>query len=535
MKKSESARNKTILLFSFLFLAVLPSIRSYAQPAPPVFPARLDHGLGPSPRATALGDFDEDGDLDLAVLLEQTSQLRVYQGKGDGMFGFLPPSDLNPPLFSTPVPAGPMDIQAGEFGGPGNHLDLLVVSCFAGNISIFLGNGDGTFSLSEQVDTSDDCPKHAVLEDFDLDSNLDVAVAVNGSIPKNPNAKQGFVEIFPGDGTGHLNNSETFPAGNIPESLVATDFDGVPGPDLAVANLGDNTVTIFLNDGSGNLTFTRVSPPSGLPDFSTHRGPADIAAGDLNHDGRNDVATANVFDDSVSILFNNLGGLSEFDGPTRVSVGREPVGIEIANFNGDMLSGTVPLNDIVTANFRSRNVTFLLNNDSTPTPTFLRSDFKVGRNPAGLTLSNGTDTLDGDGAPDLVVANLMSDNISVLNQSLPGEVPDVVFAGDEVTISWGAAPRVPDAAGGGSYNVIRGILADLFDSDHDGVSETYGSCFISGVDPADRFVEDNTSMSPGDGFFYAVTAVSLIGEGTVGFATSTGQRLGLMGSPCPRP
>jgi len=494
-----------------------------AQPEPP---ARLDHALGHAPRGSALRDFDGDGVLDLAVVLEESSLLAVFKGHGNGTFGANPPGDLSP-IFFTTVPAGPMDVQVGQFNGATTPLDLVVVSCFASKVSLYAGNGDGTFILVDQVGTRDSCPKQAAVEDFDGDGHLDVAVAVNGSPPGNPNAIQGFVEIFPGDGTGTFGRSRQVSAGQIPEALVAADFNGDGLQDLAVANRGANTVTILLKDGAGTLNFARV-----VPDFSTGNAPVDIAAGDLNHDARPDVATANALSDSVSVLLNNLGGLSQFDGPFSIAVGRQPVAIGIANFNQDTLPNLAPLNDIVTANFQSDSITFLLNQDSTVVPNFMRVDFKVGRGPTSLTLSSGPATLDGDGKPDLVVANLLSDNFSVLDQSRPGEVSGLLFADDTITFNWNAAARVPDGSGSGGYHILRGLLSSLVDTNFDGVSETYGACLTSTIPAGTLATADPDVPAIGEGFFYIVIGFNSFGEGTAGFASSTGQRLGLNSSPC---
>src|SRR5215831_5768895 len=94
---------------------------------------------------------------------------------------------------------------------------------------------------------------------------------------------------------GHLGTPTVLPTGIRPSRLVAADFNGDHKVDLAVTNLGSNTVSIFL--GRGNGTFTHMG------NLAVGMGPVGIAVGDFNHDGKADLAVAN-----SGIAFDNNKG-----------------------------------------------------------------------------------------------------------------------------------------------------------------------------------------------------------------------------------
>src|SRR2546429_3027485 len=90
---------------------------------------------GQSPSYLALGDFNGDGKLDVAV--SNTNSLTILLGNGDGTFTQAP----NPPAAAT----YPATVTVGDFNGDGN-LDLAVTVSHPSGVVVLLGNGDGTFT-----------------------------------------------------------------------------------------------------------------------------------------------------------------------------------------------------------------------------------------------------------------------------------------------------------------------------------------------------------------------------------------------------
>jgi FG-GAP-like repeat/FG-GAP repeat len=109
----------------------------------PSFGPALSFPTGIEPRAVALGDFNGDGKLDLAVADHfgttrpggpVDGTLSVLPGNGDGTFG---------PAVSYPSVTHPNDVAVGDLNGDGK-LDIVVAN-EGGTVSVFLGKGDGTF------------------------------------------------------------------------------------------------------------------------------------------------------------------------------------------------------------------------------------------------------------------------------------------------------------------------------------------------------------------------------------------------------
>ena len=115
-----------------------------------------------------------------------------------------------------------------------------------GGIEVLLGNGDGTFQKAVPYDTLNNA-NGVVVGDFNNDGHLDMAVstASAGSI-------FAFITIFPGNGDGTFGGGVTLTSGALPSGIVAADFNGDGGLDLATANgttAGDTgSATVLLNE-----------------------------------------------------------------------------------------------------------------------------------------------------------------------------------------------------------------------------------------------------------------------------------------------
>src|SRR5205807_1877578 len=162
------------------------------------------------------------------------------------------------------------------------------------------------------------------------------------------------VSILIGLGNGSFMFAPTLNTSNAPVALAVGDFNGDGKIDLAVANQGSNSVSIFLGAAIGG-TFTLAST------FSAGTDPVAIAAADFNRDGKLDMASANMLANNVSVL---IGDGSRAFVPWALSpfaTGNMPEALAVADLNGD---GAI---DIVTANAGSNNVSALLSQAATAT------------------------------------------------------------------------------------------------------------------------------------------------------------------------
>jgi hypothetical protein len=205
------------------------------------FPTFATYPTGSFPYGVTVGDFNGDGWPDIAVADSHGGTVSILINKADGSGTFLPKVD-----YPAAGGGAPVALAAGSFRGNGK-IDLAVVTNSAfGGVEVLLGNGDGTFQNAVPYDTLNNA-NGVVVGDFNNDGNLDMAVSTASA-----GSSFAFVTIFPGNGDGTFGAGVTLTSGALPSGIVAADFNGDGGLDLATANgttAGDTgSVTVLLNE-----------------------------------------------------------------------------------------------------------------------------------------------------------------------------------------------------------------------------------------------------------------------------------------------
>ena len=293
---------------------------------------RTDYPTGKSPISIAIADFNKDGHPDLAVANQADGTISILLGNGDGTFGTQTVITL-PPVTAptTSSNASPSAIAAGDFNDDGN-IDIAVTDAANSRVLILLGKGDGTFQTPVAFTTGSN-PVALVAQDFDGDGQPDLAVVnqgdgkTAGTVTILLGNKVNGIQ----DGTfGTPPNQANFPSvGVAPSAITTADFNADGNVDLAVANRADDTVSVLLGRGDG--TFTTQTT------FATGVGPAGVATADFNGDGQPDLAVSNQTAGTVSILLNKNNSTGTFFTHNDFTTGSGPVGIIAANFVGSTI------------------------------------------------------------------------------------------------------------------------------------------------------------------------------------------------------
>jgi hypothetical protein len=362
--------------------------------------------LASDPRSIAVADFNGDGKSDLVVANFGTSNVSIFLGNGDGTFSGAPSSAVvlqNPPYYNA-YPPRPTWVTVGDFNNSGIP-GLAVVDQQQNNVFIFFGNGDGTFTPSTaSVDTQGVNPTTVAAADFTGDGDLDLAVSATELV--NLAFMQGF-----GDGAFNFISGPP-PETGSPASIAVGDFNGDGKLDLA---FGDNSVTYELSSnvnillGNGDVTFNQApSSPitlSGLSEVGTNFSFA-VAAGDFNGDGKLDLALTSAAGNCVIILASNGDGSFTQASGSPIPVGNQPSAIAVGDFNGD---GKL---DLAITNETDNTVTILLGNGDGTFAEAAGSPFPVGVGPTAIAVGD----FDGSGRLGLAVANGTAGTISILLQ-----------------------------------------------------------------------------------------------------------------------
>jgi len=246
-------------------------------PASPVDCNLVDQcGNTVDPVALAVGDFNGDGNLDLAVVNESISTISILFGAGDGTFRI---------QSTTPVALkGPTAVTAGDFNGDG-ITDLAVNSPTANTVEILLGQSSGVFKSVGSISTPG--PGMLVAADFNNDQKTDLAVL-------NPAAST--VTVFFGNGNGTFQTGVPYATGAGPASILVGDFNADGVLDLATANSTGNSISVLLGVAGGTFLPHTDTPAGGSPVW--------ITAGGFNSNGLLDLAVTNSTGNSISIFLN---------------------------------------------------------------------------------------------------------------------------------------------------------------------------------------------------------------------------------------
>jgi Flp pilus assembly secretin CpaC len=202
------------------------------------------------PIAVTVADFNQDGIPDLAIVNQTSNNASVLQGVGNGTFT---------PFPGSPLPVGnlPVAIASGSLAGSTGPA-LAIVNQKDQAITVYLGNGNGTFVASSQSPLgTDTTPTGVAIADFLQQSLGGIAVANTGA---------GTVTVFADVGSGLFTKALEPQAGTNPYAIVTGDFASSTFPDIVVTNnlsgtAGDVTLLISPTSLVSNPSITQQPYP----------------------------------------------------------------------------------------------------------------------------------------------------------------------------------------------------------------------------------------------------------------------------------
>jgi predicted NUDIX family NTP pyrophosphohydrolase len=236
--------------------------------------------VGDNPLSVAVGDFNGDPAPDLAVANHDLDNISVLLGGAGASFAA---------AADSPFPAGgekPISVAADDFDGD-SRTDLAIANYDSGDVSVLLGEGDGSFGAATSYDAGD-LPTSIAVGEFNGDADPDLAIA---------NAGDDSVSVLLGTQGASFGAATDYSTGDQPWSVAVGDFNDDSDPDLAVANYGSRSVSVLVGGAGGSF--------GAATSFTADDGATAIAVADFDGDSDSDLAVANWHANNVSVLLNN--------------------------------------------------------------------------------------------------------------------------------------------------------------------------------------------------------------------------------------
>lgn len=329
---------------------------------------------------------DLNGDNKLDVIAEGSRAYDFFAGNGDGTFEEVVTTSLV-------HPNDPEVLAVADFNLDGN-LDFAATNRMTFTteiVSIFLGNGDGTFA-------DPDDKAIPFFTDFMTPADLNNDGAMD-LVLSNGFGRDGRMVLMTNDGQGDFSVVD-IPTGGNPFSVAAGDLNGDGITDLVAPDRANNRVQIHLGVGAGFVAATRET---NLGSINTYAAIAGAEMADLGGDGFADLVLAMALNPSKLHVLRGTGD-GTFGALQEVTIGGRPTGMALADFNGD------DVQDVFTFSQSSDNMTIAISDgNGVLTPT----SYNAGDAPTYGAVGDVT----GDGRVDVVTYTFLDQFLLMTSHS----------------------------------------------------------------------------------------------------------------------
>lgn len=289
----------------------------------------------------------------------------------------------------------PRKVETGDFNNDG-RADFATSVGFDDAIQIIMQQGDGTFTLFDDVPTNGSFPTGLAIGDVDNDGNSDLVTT---------NQFSDSVSVITGQGDGLFNPAMTFSTAVNPVDVSLGDINGDGLPDVAIAHEGSSEAGILLNDGAGGFT-----PGTSVP---LNAGSNNVEFVDFDRDGNLDIVLTQRSTAMASVAFGD--GQGSFSSATYTPAGSEPNGLAVTDANADGQA------DIVVSNFNfGPGQARTLVNDGTGASFTTNGPYGTGSWPQSVVVGD----VNNDQRNDLIIPNFDDRSVTVLWSNREGDDED---------------------------------------------------------------------------------------------------------------
>jgi len=459
----------------------------------PEFAAKVDFASATNPYSVSFCDMDYNGKPDMAVTNFGSNSVSVY-------YNISVPGSIHAGSFAAKIDyatgSSPKSVSFGDIDGDGKP-DMIVTNSGDTSVSVFRNTSTfGNVSFAAKVDfTTGGSPWSVSVGDLNGDGKPELAVANRVSwtisVLRN-NSTSGVISFLP---------KVDFATGPSPYSVSIGDLDGDGKPDMAVANSGSNTASVYKNTStSGSVSF------AAKVDFTAGSGPFSISIGDIDGDGKLDLAVANNASNNASVFRNTSSpgiiNAGSFAARVDFAAGGAPQIISIGDIDGDGKP------DLAVANFTDNSVSVLRNASVPGTVSFAA---KVDLTTAGQASSASICDIDGDGKPDVAATNYNGTSISVFrNLSTPAVLQTAASGNGNPITNGSVTTSLTNFTDFGNLNSIGNLIRTYSFQNTSTDSLSVDSIKMSGADPS-SFIPGSITpagkIAPGASKTFTVTYV----------------------------